>query len=62
MTTSAFPSRLKSTLRLEECIYHRGEIMCLMWQIDAEPPYTDYPGFLLKTGKLKVKGKAKARK
>jgi uncharacterized damage-inducible protein DinB len=47
---------------VEECVHHRGEIMCLMWQIDAEPPYTDYPGFLLKTGKLKVKGKAKARK
>ncbi|MBO3803489.1 MAG: DinB family protein [Candidatus Brockarchaeota archaeon] len=38
---------------VEECLHHRGEIMCLMWQIDAEPPYTGYPGYLLESGKLK---------
>jgi hypothetical protein len=34
-----------------ECMLHSGEIMSLMWQIDAEPPYEDYPGYLLKVGK-----------
>jgi len=39
-----------------ECIYHNGEIMSLMWQIDAEPPYKDYLGYLLETGKRERKG------
>jgi len=42
-----------------ECIYHNGEIMSLMWQIDAEPPYKDYLGFLLDTRKLEHKGSKK---
>lgn len=49
-----------------ECIFHDGEIMSLMWQIDAEPPYKDYPGYLLEAGKherkVSKKKHTKARK
>jgi len=27
---------------VEEEIHHRGELLCLMWQIDVEPPNIDY--------------------
>jgi len=34
---------------VEEEIHHRGELLCLMWQIDYEPPYTSYTNFLVET-------------
>jgi uncharacterized damage-inducible protein DinB len=33
---------------VEEEIHHRGELLCLMWQIDCEPPYKSYMSYLLK--------------
>ncbi len=27
---------------VEEEIHHRGELLCLMWQIDVEPPHRDW--------------------
>jgi uncharacterized damage-inducible protein DinB len=33
---------------VEEEIHHRGELLCLMWQIDFEPPYKSYISYLLK--------------
>lgn len=33
---------------VEEEIHHRGELICLMWQIDFEPPYKSYMSYLLK--------------
>jgi uncharacterized damage-inducible protein DinB len=45
-----------------ECVFHSGEIMSLMWQIDAEPPYEDYAGYLLKVGKHARKGMKKPKK
>jgi uncharacterized damage-inducible protein DinB len=44
-----------------ESVYHNGEIMGLMWQIDAEPPYTDFAGYLLQTGKHERKRAKKKR-
>jgi len=38
---------------VEEEIHHRGELLCLMWQIDATPPYTSYTGYLAETKKEK---------
>jgi len=38
---------------VEEEIHHRGEILCLMWQIDATPPYTSYTAYLAETKKEK---------
>ena len=37
---------------VEEEIHHRGELLCLMWQIDAEPPYTSYTNFLVETKRI----------
>lgn len=31
---------------VEEEIHHRGELICLMWQIDSEPPYTSYTNYV----------------
>jgi uncharacterized damage-inducible protein DinB len=31
---------------VEEEIHHRGEILCLMWQINTTPPYTSYTAYL----------------
>lgn len=31
---------------VEEEIHHRGELLCLMWQINAPPPYTSYTAYL----------------
>lgn len=36
---------------IEEEIHHRGEILCLMWQINATPPYTSYTAYLKETKK-----------
>jgi uncharacterized damage-inducible protein DinB len=33
---------------VEEEIHHRGELLCLMWQIDREPPYESYISYLAK--------------
>jgi uncharacterized damage-inducible protein DinB len=33
---------------VEEEIHHRGELLCLMWQIDCDPPYKSYISYLLK--------------
>jgi uncharacterized damage-inducible protein DinB len=33
---------------VEEEIHHRGELLCLMWQIDSPPPYRSYLNYLLK--------------
>jgi uncharacterized damage-inducible protein DinB len=33
---------------VEEGIHHRGELLCLMWQIDSPPPYRSYMNYLLK--------------
>jgi uncharacterized damage-inducible protein DinB len=30
---------------IEEEIHHRGELMCIYWQHDIEPPWTSYTGF-----------------
>ncbi len=38
---------------VEEEIHHRGELLCLMWQINATPPYTSYTGYLAETRKEK---------
>jgi uncharacterized damage-inducible protein DinB len=27
---------------VEEEIHHRGEILCIYWQHDIQPPYTGY--------------------
>jgi uncharacterized damage-inducible protein DinB len=37
---------------VEEEIHHRGELICLMWQIDSEPPYTSYTAYLVETKKV----------
>ena len=37
---------------IEEEIHHRGELLCLMWQIDSEPPYTSYTTYLMETKKV----------
>jgi len=29
-------------LLIEEEIHHRGELLCIYWQHDIEPPYTNY--------------------
>ncbi len=34
---------------VEEEIHHRGEILCLMWQINTTPPYTSYTAYLDET-------------
>jgi uncharacterized damage-inducible protein DinB len=34
---------------VEEEIHHRGELLCLMWQINATPPYTSYTAYLKET-------------
>lgn len=34
---------------LEEEIRHRGELLCLMWQINATPPYTSFTRYLEET-------------
>jgi len=31
---------------VEEEIHHRGELICLMWQIDSEPPYASYTNYV----------------
>jgi len=38
---------------VEEEIHHRGELICLMWQIDFEPPYTSFTSFLVEANKVK---------
>ena len=30
---------------IEEEIHHRGELLCIFWQHDIEPPYTSYTGY-----------------
>jgi uncharacterized damage-inducible protein DinB len=37
---------------VEEEIHHRGELICLMWQIDSEPPYISYTAYLVETKKV----------
>ena len=27
---------------VEEEIHHRGELLCIYWQLDIRPPYTSY--------------------
>lgn len=46
---------------VEEEIHHRGELICLMWQIDIEPPYTSYMDFAVK-GKRRGSQKRGKRK
>jgi uncharacterized damage-inducible protein DinB len=36
---------------VEEEIHHRGELLCLMWQIDVEPPYNDYIDYIIEKKK-----------
>ena len=31
---------------IEEEIHHRGELLCIYWQNDINPPYTSYTGYL----------------
>ena len=31
---------------VEEEIHHRGELICLMWQMDSEPPYASYTDYV----------------
>jgi len=52
-TTNSF--RVEDVLMhvVEEEIHHRGEILCLMWQINATPPYTSYTGYLAETKEKK---------
>jgi len=33
----------------EEEIHHRGELLCLMWQIDLEPPLKDWFDWISET-------------
>jgi len=35
---------------IEEEIHHRGELLCIYWQNDIEPPYISYMGYLDYTG------------
>ena len=30
---------------IEEEIHHRGELLCIFWQHDVQPPYTSYTAF-----------------
>ena len=30
---------------VEEEIHHRGELLCIFWQHDIEPPYTSYTAY-----------------
>ena len=34
---------------VEEEIHHRGELLCLMWQIDIEPPLKDWFDWISET-------------
>lgn len=36
---------------VEEEIHHRGELLCLMWQIDIEPPNIDYIDYIIEKKK-----------
>jgi len=38
---------------VEEEIHHRGELICLMWQIDSEPPYASYTNYLAEARTVK---------
>ena len=31
---------------IEEEIHHRGELLCIYWQNDINPPYTSYTGYV----------------
>jgi uncharacterized damage-inducible protein DinB len=31
---------------VEEEIHHRGELLCIYWQNDINPPYTSYTGYV----------------
>jgi uncharacterized damage-inducible protein DinB len=35
---------------IEEEIHHRGELLCIYWQNDFNPPYTSYTGYVDYTG------------
>jgi uncharacterized damage-inducible protein DinB len=45
------PVRIEDLLMhvVEEEIYHRGELLCLMWQNDIEPPLKDWFDWLSET-------------
>jgi uncharacterized damage-inducible protein DinB len=47
---------------VEEEIHHRGELLCLMWQIDREPPYISYIDYIIKTKKAAQGREAKSRR
>jgi len=36
---------------IEEEIHHRGELNCIFWQSDINPPYTSYTGYIEQTRK-----------
>ena len=45
------PVRIEDVLMhvVEEEIHHRGELLCLMWQNDIEPPLKDWFNWLSET-------------
>lgn len=47
---------------VEEEIHHRGEIICLMWQIDREPPYTSFIDYIDDMRNAAQRRKAKSRR
>jgi len=36
---------------MEEQVHHRGELICLMWQIDVEPPYKSFMDYVVERKK-----------
>jgi uncharacterized damage-inducible protein DinB len=57
--TSDGTKRWRNTLRqmlwhmVEEELQHRGEINALFWQLDVDPPITDWLDWKLETGEIK---------
>lgn len=47
---------------VEEEIHHRGELICLMWQIDSEPPYASYMDFSVKGKRTRSQKKSKQKR
>jgi len=47
---------------VEEEIHHRGELICLMWQIDIEPPYTSYMEFSVKGNRRRSQRRGKRKR
>jgi len=41
---NTYKNKIEDTLMhvVEEEIHHRGEILCIYWQHDIQPPYTSY--------------------